>query len=184
MRSIIAIVLLSLFSLNTYAQQWPLIVQLKYSPFGTINPDEDEFEYFQDNYERYDLDFERSLGAKLILEPFYISANKSITSRDNSAAQTTVETLAIGFGGIRYDQFAYDSGLYLLGSVGVGTGWFKFNDQKQSEQEAMAEANAEIGFRLQEHFLLGMGVDYQLFGSFGETKANYWNLYVSTGLTF
>jgi hypothetical protein len=29
-----------------------------------------------------------------------------------------------------------------------------------------------------------VGVDYQLFGEPGDTKAHYWNLYVSTGITF
>lgn len=183
MQQIIAITILSLLSLNLHAQDWPIVLQLKYSPFGTIDADEDEFNYSSD-YDRYDMDFERSLGAKLIIAPVYISANQSITNLDEPIPDAKVETFAIGLGGINYDEFAYSSGLYLLGGVGIGAGHFKFEDPDQNEWETMVEANAEIGLRLKEHVLLGLGIDYQHFGEPGESKANYWNLYVGTGFTF
>jgi hypothetical protein len=95
-----------------------------------------------------------------------------------------VETLAVGFGGLTYDEFAYDSGIYLMGSVGAGAGRFKFKQPELDDWEALVEGNAEIGLRIQEHMLLGVGVDYQHFGEPGESKANFWNLYIGTGLTF
>ncbi len=95
-----------------------------------------------------------------------------------------METYSVGFGGINYDPYAYDSGLYLLGSVGAGIGKFKFKNPDLNDWEAMFEANGEVGLRIEENLLLGVGVDYQLFGEPGDTKAHYWNLYVSTGLTF
>jgi hypothetical protein len=71
-----------------------------------------------------------------------------------------------------------------LGSVGIGAGQFKFEESEATDWETLLEASAEIGFRLRERFLLGMGIDYQRFGEFGDHKANYWNLYLATGIVF
>lgn len=108
----------------------------------------------------------------------------SLTLMIDPIPDAIVETVAIGFGGIGYDQFASDSGLYVMGGVGVGAGRFKFKQPELNDWEALVEGNAEIGLRIQEHLLLGVGVDYQHFGEPGESKAHLWNLYIGTGLTF
>lgn len=160
-------------------------VQIKYSPWGIIDADEDDFDFANNGeYEKYDLDFERSFGARAIYEPFYIAANLYTTNVDSESPEATVDTFSIGFGGINYDAFAYNSGLYLLGAVGAGRGNFKFNDSSMNDWEAFIEANAEIGLRIQSHWLVGLGAEWQHFGEPGESKANYWNLYFTTGFTF
>ena len=185
MKRFLSIFLLSFSATVVHAQtDWPVVLQLKYSPLGTIDADEDEFDYDDERYEKYDMNFERSLGAKLIVAPIYVAINRSVTDIDNTIPDAIVETVAIGFGGIGYDQFAYDSGFYLMGGVGVGAGRFKFKQPELNDWEALAEGNAEIGLRIQEHLLLGVGVDYQHFGEPGESKAHLWNLYIGTGLTF
>jgi hypothetical protein len=185
MKRFLSILLLGLTTNLSHAQDdLPMVVQFKFAPWGTIIADEDEFEY--SDYEKYDMDFERSLGVKLILPriPVYLAANQNVTQLEQEIPDVKVETYSVGFGGINYDPYAYDSGLYLLGSVGAGIGKFKFKNPDLNDWEAMFEANGEVGLRIQENLLLGVGVDYQLFGEPGDTKAHYWNLYVSTGLTF
>ena len=185
MKRFLSILLLGLAATTAHAQMdWPVVLQLKYSPLGIIDADEDEFDHDDSRYEKYDMDFERSLGAKFIIAPVYVSVNRNITNLDDPIPNAIVETLAVGFGGIGYDQFAYDSGLYLMGGVGVGAGRFKFKQPELNDWEALVEGNAEIGLRIQEHLLLGVGVDYQHFGEPGESKAHLWNLYMGTGLTF
>lgn len=185
MKRLLPTLLLGFIANTSYAQaDMPFVLQVKYSPWGTILADEDEFEYSR--YQKYEMDFERSLGIKLILPtlPIYLGAQQNITQLNHETPDVKVETFAIGFGGINYDPYAYDSGLYLLGSVGAGIGKFKFKDPDLNDWEAMFEANGEVGLRIQENLLIGVGVDYQLFGEPGDTKAHYWNLYVSTGITF
>jgi hypothetical protein len=187
MKQMIACILFSLFTHATLAQNdAPFVLQLKYSPLGIIDADEDEFDRGDRSYEKYDMEFERTLGAKIIFSPIpiYLGVQQSITNLDNSMPDAKVETLAVGFGGLTYDEFAYDSGIYLMGSVGAGAGRFKFKQPELDDWEALVEGNAEIGLRIQEHMLLGVGVDYQHFGEPGESKANFWNLYIGTGLTF
>jgi hypothetical protein len=184
MKPIAAIILLSLLSLNLQAQDWPIALQLKYSPVGSILADEDEFDYAPNEYAQYEMNFDRSIGAKLIIPPVYVSANRSITNLDDPIPDATVDTLALGIGLLGYDEYTYDAGTYFLVSLGIGAGQFKFKEPEKNDWEAMAEANAEIGLRLQEHLLLGVGIDYQHFGEPGETKARYWNLYIGTGIVF
>jgi hypothetical protein len=187
MKQMIAFMLLAFFAHSTLAENsLPFVVQLKYSPWGVIDADEDEFDHGDSSYEKYDMDFERSIGAKILLSfaPIYLSAQQSITNLDNSTPDAKVETIAIGFGGIGYDKFTYDSGIYLMGSVGAGTGKFTFKEPGEDDWESFMEGNAEIGLRIQEHLLLGVGIDYQHFGRPGESKANFWNLYIGTGLVF
>ena len=185
MKQLIAFILLALFSCPTFAHNsLPVVLQLKYSPLGIIDADEDEFDRNDRSYEKYEMDFERSLGAKLIIAPMYVSVNRNVTNLNDPIPDAIVETVAIGFGGIGYDQFASDSGLYVMGGVGVGAGRYKFKHPELNDWEALVEGNAEIGLRIQEHLLIGVGVDYQHFGEPGESKANLWNLYIGTGLTF
>ena len=168
------------------AQDRDFTLQIKYSPWGTIDADEDDFDYFNegDSYQKYELDLERSFGLRAMYEPLYIAANRYTTKINTYSPEARVDTFSVGFGGINYDAFAYDSGLYLLGAIGAGRGNFKFDDEDMDDWEAFIEANAEIGLRIQEHFLIGVGGEWQHFGEPGESKANYWNLYFSTGFTF
>lgn len=185
MKRFLSILLLGFAATTAQAKvDWPVVLQLKYSPLGIINADEDEFDNDDSLYEKYDMDFERSLGARLIVAPVYVSINRSVTSINDPIPDAIVETAAIGFGGLGYDQFAVDSGFYLMGGVGVGAGRFKFEQPELNDWEALVEGNAEIGLRIEEHLLLGVGVDYQHFGVPGESKASFWNLYIGTGLTF
>lgn len=187
MKRFLSILLLGLAATTAHAQiDLPFVMQIKYSPWGIIDADEDEFEYNPDRYQKYEMDFERNIGAKIIFPfaPIYIGAQQSVTNLDNSTPDAKVETFAIGFGGVAYDTFESNSGIYLMGGLGAGTGKFTFKDPDQNDWEAFMEANAEIGLRIQEHLLLGVGVDYQHFGKPGESKANFWNLYVGTGLVF
>lgn len=185
MKRFLSILLLGLTANVSHAQEeLPFVLQIKYSPLGTIIADEDEFDYSE--HQKYEMDFERTMGIKLILPmmPIYIGAQQNITNLDQDTPDVKVETYTVGFGGITYDPYAQNSGLYLLGGVGAGIGKFKFKDPELNDWEAMFEANGEVGLRIQENLLIGFGVDYQLFGELGDTKANYWNLYVSTGITF
>ena len=185
MKRVLSMLLLGLAATIAHAQVgWPIVLQLKYSPIGLIDADEDKFDYDDGSYEKYEMDFERSLGARLFFGPFYVAGNRSVTDINNPTPDAIVETVSVGMGGIGYDQFASDSGMYLLGGLGVGVGKFKFKQPDLNDWEAMAEANVEIGLRIQEHLLLGVGVDYQHFGEPGESKAHLWNLYIGTGLTF
>lgn len=187
MKYLLSILLLGLAATTAHAQMdLPFVLQVKYSPWGIIDADEDEFDRDDRNYEKYEMDFERNIGAKIIFSfaPIYIGAQQSVTNLDNSTPDAKVETIAIGFGGVAYDEFAYHSGIYLMGGVGVGAGKFKFKQPELNDWEALIEGNAEIGLRVQEHLMLGVGVDYQHFGEPGESKANFWNLYIGTGLTF
>lgn len=160
-------------------------LQLKYSPWGVIDADEDDYDFSgSTSFEKYDLDFERSFGVRAIYEPLYVAANRYSTNINTPSAEATVNTFSVGFGGINYDAFAYNSGLYLLGAVGAGRGNFKYADSTLNDWEAFIEANAEIGLRIQEHLLIGIGGEWQHFGEPGESKANYWNLYFTTGFTF
>jgi hypothetical protein len=186
MKSIFVAIFIGLISMPLLARELPLVLQLKYSPLGTINADEDKFNHDDYSYEKYDMDFERSIGVKVIFSfvPVYIAAQQNITNLDESIPDTKVDTFSLGFGGINYDEFANDAGIYLMGGVGVGAGKFQFKQPELNDWEALIEGNAEIGLRIQEHFLLGVGVDYQHFGEPGETKAHLWNLYIGTSLVF
>jgi len=170
---------------NSYAQSQPVILQIKYSPWGKIFADEEEFDYgTESEFEKYNMRFERGLGLRAIATPYYISAQRSVTNIGAEVPDTTVETLAIGFGGILYDPSYLDIGTYLIGAVGVGAGKFEFKEPSLNDWEAMFDCNAEVGFRIAEHMLMGTGIDYQLFGEPGETKAHSWTLYISTGIIF
>jgi len=181
MKFIMTLIVLVFVSMTVLAQESPLYLQLKYSPLGTIDADESTFEYFGDSYQQYDMNFERTLGAKLIFDPIYIAVQQNITNLDNNTPDATLDTISMGLAGFNYERLA---GLYLMGGVGIGAGQFKFKDAETNEWETLLEGSAEIGVRLQEHFLLGMGIDYQRFGDFGDHKANYWSLYLGTGIVF
>ncbi len=184
MKLMMAAIIIALTCLPTFAQDSPFVLQLKYSPLGTINADEDAFDDPVGDYQEYDMGLEYMLGAKLIYDPIYFSVQHNITNPDEDSPDATLDTISFGLAGFNYDRFAYDYGLYLMGSIGIGAGQLTFEGQEKNDWETLIEAGAEVGFRLQEHFLLGLGVDYQLFGELGETKAHYWNLYISTGIIF
>ncbi|HTF95979.1 MAG TPA: hypothetical protein VL995_07605 [Cellvibrio sp.] len=162
-------------------------LQVKYSPWGIIRADDDDSDDFFNPgryYSEYELDLERTLGVRAMYEPFYIASNRYTTQVNTSSPDARIETYSIGFGGLNYDAFSYHSGLYLLGAIGIGRAEFDFRDQSMNNWEAFVEANAEIGLRLQEHLLIGAGAEWQHFGEPGESHANYWNFYISTGVTF
>jgi hypothetical protein len=185
MKKMLSIIFLVFFSNDVLAEYYPnLIVQLKYSPWGVIFSDQDDFDYFSStpDTEKYDMHFERSLGARVILAPFYVAANRSTTNLDQDIPDTLVETLSLGFSGTVMD--VYDNDIYLTGAIGAGKCRFKFKNPDMNDWEAFFEAGAEIGFDIEDHLLIGVGVDWQLFGEPGDTKANYWNMYVGTGISF
>lgn len=181
MKFIITAIIIVSVSMPVFAQNSPLFLQLKYSPLGTINDSEDSLDYFEGDYQPYDTNYDHTLGAKLIYDPVYLAVQQNITNRDNSASDATLDTISMGLAGFNYERLA---DLYLMGSVGIGAGQFKFEESETEEWETLLEASAEVGFRLQERFLLGVGIDYQRFGDFGDHKANYWNLYLATGIVF
>ena len=110
-----------------------------------------------------------------------MAATRSTSNLDADVPDAIVETLSVGIGGPVFD--INDSNIYLIGAFGAGKGRFKFKDPDMNDWEAFFEANAEIGLKF-DFLMVGTGVDWQLFGEPGETKANYWNLYLGTGITF
>ena len=187
MKKIFSIIYFLLFCNYSHAENTPaVVVQLKYAPWGLIDADEEDFSYFgsQDDseFQKYDMRFDRSLGARIIVAPFYLAVNRSTTDIDKEIPDAIVETISAGLGGAVLDINDYNT--YLIGAVGIGKGRFKFKDPDMNDWEIFFDANAEIGFHFEEHLLIGLGVDWQLFGEPGETKANYWNLYVGTGFSF
>jgi hypothetical protein len=181
MKFMMTAIMIVLASMPVFAQESSLSLQLKYSPLGTINDAEDNLDYFEDDYQPYDMNYDHTLGAKLIYDPVYLAVQHNIADLDYSTSDATLETVSMGLAGFNHERLP---GLYLMGSLGIGAGQFKFDESEKDEWETLLEASAEIGFRLQERFLLGMGIDYQRFGEFGDHKANYWNLYLSTGIVF
>lgn len=174
-------------SLHCAAEQFPsVVVQLKYAPWGFIDADEQDFNYFfsedESLYQKFDMNFDQSIGARLIKAPYYISANRSTTNLDGDIPDAIVETVSVGLGGAVLNFNEQDT--YLIGAVGLGRGRFEFKDPDMNDHEAFFDANLEYGFHLDHGLLIGIGIDWQLFGRPGETKANYWNLYLGTGISF
>lgn len=164
-----------------------IILQLKYSPWGGIDADEDEFEGLapaDDDYSKYDMTFEQSYSARIIVEPFYISLQQSTTDLDSDIPDAEVTTFSAGFAGITYDAFESNNNIYLLGALGVGQGTFKFKNPALDADELLLEANGEIGFHINKRLLIGAGIDYQHFGEFRESIASSWTFYFTTGLVF
>ena len=181
----IAAAIIVLASTPALALDFPLVLQLKFSPWGGINADEDEFESgSSDNYKRYDMTFDHSYSGRILVGPVYVSHQQSNATIEGDI-DAEVSTIAIGVAGINYDVYESQHGTYLMGGVGIGQGTFTFADNNATkEQESMVEANAEAGMRVAEHLLMGAGVDFQHFGNFGESKASSWTFYISTGLVF
>ncbi|MBK8188506.1 MAG: hypothetical protein IPK77_15330 [Cellvibrio sp.] len=187
MKTIFFLIFLIVLPCYAKAETTPsVIVQLKYAPWGLIDADEEDFNYFSaaddGNYDKYEMSFDRSLGARLIATPFYLAINRSTTDINKDTPDAVVETFSAGFAGTVLDINDYNT--YLIGAIGIGKGRFTFKDPNMNDWEMLLDGNAEIGFHLEEHLLIGLGVDWQLFGEPGETKANYWNLYLSTGFSF
>jgi hypothetical protein len=179
--SLLLLLLIAPINLSFAGEVYPVILQLKYAPWGLIDADDEQDGFWLDeNFEKYDMHFERSVGARLIFSPYYVAASRSVTDLDANVPDTVVETLSGGVGGA---GSLGESNYYLLGAVGVGRGRFTFKDPDMNDWENFVEANAEIGIKI-DFLMLGTGVDWQLFGSPGETKAIYWNLYVGTGISF
>ncbi len=187
MKKLFIIICITILPYHTTAEETPsLVVQLKYAPWGLIDADEEDFSYFgasdDSQFQKYDMHFDRSLGARIIVAPFYLAVNRSTTDIDQEIPDAIVETISAGLGAAVLDINDYNA--YLIGAVGIGKGRFKFKDPNMNDWEIFFDANAEIGFHFEEHLLIGIGVDWQLFGEPGETKANYWNMYVGTGFSF
>ena len=181
MKFLLTGLLIAVTAMPALAQNSPLFLQIKYSPLATVNDGEENADKSENEYQRYDINYDHTLGAKLIYDPVYISVQHNIAKLNNSTSDATLETFSMGFAGFNYERLA---GLYLMGSLGVGAGKFKLDDSDANKWETLLEAGAEIGIRAQDRILLGMGVDYQRFGEFGDHKANYWNLYLATGIVF
>lgn len=180
MKIIIAIIATVFIGIPALAQDSSVYLQLKYSPLATINDGDDELDELQPGYQQYDINYDHTLGAKLMYNPVYLAVQHNIADLDNSGTDVTLDTISMGLAGFNYERLA---GLYLMGGVGIGAGQFTF-EEYESDWETLLEASAEIGWRFQERFLLGVGIDYQRFGEFGDHKANYWNLYLGTGIVF
>ncbi|HSC69267.1 MAG TPA: hypothetical protein VLC79_16360 [Cellvibrio sp.] len=183
MKKIVAALFVMLVSAQSLALDFPLIVQIKYSPWGGINADEDEFDT-DDEFEHYDMTFDNSYGGRILMGPVYISHHRSNADIEGGK-EAEVRTIAIGVAGISYDVYQSQSGTYLMGGLGIGRGTFIFDKEDgEKEQDAMFEANAEAGLRIDEHLLIGAGLDFQHFGEFGESKGSAWTFYISSGLVF
>ncbi|QEI11615.1 hypothetical protein [Cellvibrio japonicus] len=187
-RTIFLIVLMG-WAVPTWAQEYTpspgaVVLQVKYAPWGFIDADEDEFALYDNTYQKYDMHFERSIGARLIASPFYISLQENITQIDHPIPDAKVRTFSAGFAGIVHNPEIFSSNTYIIGALGLGHGSFRFKDPLKDDDEYFFEGNAEFGLQPVKHWLIGIGIDWQHFGRPGESKANYWNLYLSTGLTF
>lgn len=185
--SLVITLLLAVYSSWAQAYSSPIILQLKYSPWGDINAEETEFntnESGAENYDKYTISIERSYSARFILSPFYLSTQHSSTNVSTEKPEAQVDTFSVGFAGIDNSYFEDYSSLYLMGGLGIGIGRFRFKDSTQDSKEWMIEGNGEIGLRLGKHLLMGTGIDYQHFGEVGESKASSWTFYFSTGIIF
>ncbi len=181
MKSLIAVLLIAMASPCAFAVDLPVILQVKYSPWGGIDADEDEFET-DESFSKYDMTFASSYSGRVIIGPVYVSHQHS-KADINGGGDIDVKTLAIGLAGINYDALDSQYNAYLMGGIGVGRGTFTFTNGTETEED-MFEASAEIGIKPTEHLLLGAGVDFQHFGEFRESKASSWTFYISSGLTF
>ena len=171
---------------NLLALDQSLVVQIKYAPWGLIDADEDEFEdgFDDEDFEKYDMHFDRSLGGRIIVEPFYIASLENVTDIDDPVPDARVRTYSLGLAGIESYPLESNSNVYLLGAIGLGVGHFKFKDPQKDADEALVEGNAEIGLIFHDHLMIGLGIDWQHFGEPAESKANFWNLYLGTGIRF
>ena len=181
MKSFLTALLLTITTSPALAMDLPVILQVKYSPWGGIDADEDEFATDQ-NFHQYNMTFANSYSGRAIIGPVYISHQQS-TADSKSDGEVEVRTFAVGLAGINYDALEGQYHPYLMGGIGLGRGTFRFNDGIETEED-MLEANAEIGIKPTGHLLLGAGVDFQHFGEFRESKASSWTFYISSGLTF
>ncbi|WP_039918366.1 hypothetical protein [Cellvibrio mixtus] len=181
MNRFLAALLIAFSSTSVFALDLPVVLQVKYSPWGGIDADEDQFET-DENFSQYDMTFNNSYSGRALIGPVYISHQKSNADikGDNNVE---VKTFAIGLAGINYDALDSQYNAYLIGGIGIGRGTFRFNNSTETTED-MFEASAEIGIKPAEHLMLGAGVDFQHFGEFRESKASSWTFYISSGLTF
>ena len=183
---VLFILALLIFSNNLFALEQTLVVQIKYAPWGLIDADEDEFEdgFDDEDFEKYDMHFDRSLGGRIIVQPFYVASLDNVTDIDDPIPDARVRTYSVGFAGIDYHKLNSGVDTYLLGALGAGVGHFKFKNPQEDAKEALVEGNVELGLVFNEHLMLGIGIDWQHFGEPTESKANFWNLYLGTGIRF
>jgi hypothetical protein len=178
--SILIFLFLAPINSSLAGEVYPVVLQLKYAPWGFVSADEPDGYFNDDNTEKFDMHFDRSYGGRLIVLPYYIAANHSIANIDADLPDAEVDTLSVGFGG---SGSLNESSYYATGAVGVGRGYFKFKDPNLDTSEAFFEVNMELGKKI-DFLMLGTGVDWQIFGSPGETKAYYLNLYIGTSISF
>lgn len=177
-----AIILLLFLTANARAESFNLL-QVKYSPWGGIDADEDEF-YDSDNYDHYDMSFERGYGARLILKNFYLSIQKNYTDIDQDIPDASVETISVGLALNSKHEINDDLAGYMIFAVGAGSGHFMFKDSVMNDWESFIEMNLELGYVVANIITVGVGVDVQHFGHPGESKATYGSLYLSAGFVF
>lgn len=181
MKPFFVALLIALSCTPAFALDLPVVVQLKYSPWGGIDADKDQFDTDED-FSYYEMTFDKSYSGRMLVGPIYVSHQHSKATMESSA-DVDVKTVAIGLAGINYDALDSQYNAYLMGGIGLGRGTFTFSNGVEKEED-MFEASAEIGIKPTEHLLLGAGVDFQHFGEFRESIASSWTFYISSGVTF
>lgn len=181
MKHILATLFITIVSSSALALDLPVVLQVKYSPWGGIDADEDQIDT-DENFSQYDMTFDNSYSGRVLIGPVYISHQKS-NADIKGGGEVEVKTVAIGLAGINYDALDSQYNAYLMGGIGIGRGTFRFNNSTETEED-MFEASAEIGIKPAKNLMLGAGVDFQHFGEFRESKASSWTFYISSGISF
>lgn len=158
--------------------------QLNYSPIGEIFADEENFEYNSNVYDKDELDFDYSTGARLLIDIYYVSYRHASAKISNDFPNATVDTYALGLGCVTKHDFQNNWQGYSLVGLGVGSGKFEYENPDLNDDQLLLEANIEVGIVLKDHFTLGLGVEGHHFGSFGESIATSVNGYFSAGVLF
>ena len=68
MKSFVAALLITMVSSSALALDLPVLLQLKYSPWGGIDADKDEFETGE-NFSKYDMTFANSYSGRVVIGP-------------------------------------------------------------------------------------------------------------------
>lgn len=159
-------------------------VQFQYSPIAEVYADEDKFDNQTENIDQYDIEFTSGIGARVLVDIFYLSYRHISTEVIPNEPEATVETLALGLGCLTKHQLANGVNTYTMAGLGAGTGNFVFEQEGIDDWELMLEANIGGGIILGENLTLGIGAEVQHFGSFSESKATTISGYVSAGWMF
>lgn len=174
---------LGLFGQLALAQTPTQVLQIKISPVGEINAQNYGIDQQARPTDKYNMSLEPNVALRWMYDPFYFSTSTS-SADDNALNGAHLSTFAFGLSGISFGTFETNPNAYLLGGIGIGAGQFTYSDSSLDDWEAMFEASAEFGLRLDKHWLIGAGGDFQAFGDLGDTKARGWRFYFSSGWLF